>query len=86
MERGLDRRAADGIEGTLHPVCTLMVGRLDDWVKAVCDRDEVLLTPGRAEWAGVAVFKRAYEIYRERGYRTRLLGGASAITSPGRSC
>ena len=64
VERGLDRREADGIEGALHPVCTLMVGRLDDWVKAVCDRDGVLLTPGRAEWAGVAVFKRAYEIYR----------------------
>jgi transaldolase len=36
----------------------------------------VLLTPGRADWAGVAVFKRAHRIYRERGYRTRLLGGA----------
>ena len=42
VERGLDRREADGIEGALHPVCTLMVGRLDDWVKAVCDRDGVL--------------------------------------------
>ena len=76
VERGLDRRAADGIDGPLHPVCTLMVGRLDDWVKAACDRDGVLLTPGRAEWAGVAVFKRAFAIYAERGYRTRLLGGA----------
>ncbi len=76
VERGLDRRAAAGIEGTLHPVCTLMVGRLDDWVKAASDREEVLLTPGHAEWAGVAVFKRAYGIYVERGYRTRLLGGA----------
>ena len=53
-----------------------MVGRLDDWVKAAAERDDVLLTPGRAEWAGVAVFKRAHRIYRERGYRTRLLGGA----------
>jgi transaldolase len=76
VERGLDRRSAAGIEGVLHPVCTLMVGRLDDWVKVVCDRDEVLLTPGRAEWAGVAVFKRAFQIYMERGYRTRLLAGA----------
>jgi transaldolase len=76
VERGLDRRAAAGLEGEMHPVCTLMVGRLDDWVKAVCDRDEVLLTPGRAEWAGVAVFKRSFEIYAERGYRTRLLAGA----------
>ncbi len=76
VERGLDRRAAAGLEAPLHPVCTLMVGRLDDWVKAVAERDDVLLTPGRAEWAGVAVFKRAYAIYGERGYRTRLLGGA----------
>jgi transaldolase len=76
VERGLDRRAAAGLDSPLHPVCTLMVGRLDDWVKAVAERDDVLLTPGRAEWAGVAVFKRAYAIYRERGYRTRLLGGA----------
>lgn len=76
VERGLDRRAAGGAPGELHPVCTLMVGRLDDWVKAAAERDDVLLTPGRAEWAGVAVFKRAYRIYRERGYRTRLLAGA----------
>ncbi|MEI7743098.1 MAG: transaldolase family protein [Chloroflexota bacterium] len=78
VERGLDRRAAAGRgdAGDLHPVCTLMFGRLDDWVKAAADRDEVLLTPGRAEWAGVAVFKRSHHIYRERGYRTRLLGGA----------
>jgi transaldolase len=28
------------------------------------------------EWAGVAVFKKAYKIYRERGYRVRLLSAA----------
>jgi transaldolase len=76
VERGLARRTAAGATGELHSVCTLMVGRTDDWVKAACDRDGILLTPGRAEWAGVAVFKRAYGIYRERGYRTRLLAGA----------
>lgn len=76
IERGLDRRAAAGLGGTLHPVCTLMLGRLDDWIKAAAARDDVLLTPGRAEWSGVAVFKRAHGLYRERGYRTRLLGGA----------
>jgi transaldolase len=76
VERGLARREAAGIGGIPVPVCTLMVGRLDDWVKAAAERDGVLLTPGVAEWAGVAVFKRAYAIYRERGYRTRLLAGA----------
>jgi transaldolase len=76
VERGLSRRAEAGLPDDLHPVCTLMVGRLDDWVKAVCERDDVLLTPGHADWAGVAVFKRSYVIYRDRGYRTRLLAGA----------
>ncbi len=77
VERGLARREADGHDVTaMHPVCTLMVGRLEDWMKVVCARDGILLTPGVADWAGVAAFKRAYGIYRERGYRTRLLGGA----------
>lgn len=76
IERGLARREAAGIGGVPVPVCTLMVGRLDDWVKAAAERDDVLLTPGVADWAGVAVFKRAHAIYRERGYRTRLLAGA----------
>ena len=76
VERALKRRAAEGKSTDFHHVCTLMVGRLDDWVKAACDRDEVLLTPGRAEWAGVAVFKRAYAIYAQRGFRARLLAGA----------
>ncbi len=77
VERGLTRRAAGGHDTTrMHPVCTLMAGRLEDWMRAVCERDGILLTPGCADWAGVAVFKRAYGLYRERGYRTRLLGGA----------
>jgi len=77
VERGLARRAADGHDvASMHPVCTLMVGRLDDWMKTVCERDDVIVTPGYADWAGVAVFKRAYAIYRERGYRSRLLAAA----------
>ena len=43
---------------------------------AVAERDRVLLTPGVAAWAGLACFKRAYPIFRERGYRARLLAAA----------
>jgi hypothetical protein len=32
--------------------------------------------PDAPNWAGVAVFKRAYAIFRERGYRARLLAAA----------
>jgi transaldolase len=77
VERGVRRRQADGLEVEgLRPVCTIMVGRLDDWLKAVAERDDILLTPGTADWAGVAVFKRAYELFQERGHRTRLLAAA----------
>ena len=36
----------------------------------------MLLTPGVASWAGIGCFKRAYAIFGERGYRTRLLAAA----------
>jgi transaldolase len=53
-----------------------MVGRLDDWLKVLHDKHNLSVDPGYLEWAGVAVFKKAYKIYRERGYRLRLLSAA----------
>jgi len=77
VERGLQRREADGLDvSRMAPVCTLMLGRLDDWIKAVCDRDDIVVDPAAPNWAGLAVFKRAAAIYRERGFRTRPLAAA----------
>jgi transaldolase len=77
VERGLARHhAAGGDVASMGPVCTIMVGRLDDWLKVVMEKDAIATDPGHLEWAGVAVFKKAYAIYRERGYRTRLLSAA----------
>ena len=77
VERGLVRREKEGLEiRSMGPVCTLMVGRLDDWLKVLIDKDNLCIDPGYLEWAGVAVFKKAYSIYRERGYRLRLLSAA----------
>jgi len=76
VERGLKRRAAEGKDCNIYPACTLMVGRLDDWMKAVAQRDGIALTPGYADWAGVATMKKAYAIYKQRGYRSRLLAAA----------
>ncbi|HKT44692.1 MAG TPA: transaldolase family protein [Gaiellaceae bacterium] len=73
VERGLDRRG--GAEA-MSPVCTIMVGRLDDWLEIAAKKAGTLLTPGTVNWAGIACVKRAYGIYRERGYRTRLLAAA----------
>jgi transaldolase len=77
VERGLNRRVAEGKDiSKMSPVCTIMVGRLDDWIKVLEKRDHILLTPGYSDWAGIAAIKKAYEIYQERGYRTRLLAAA----------
>jgi transaldolase len=77
VERGLARREKEGKDvSTMGPVCTIMVGRLDDWLKVIAEREDITLEPGYLEWAGVAVFKEAYRIYRERGYRLRLLSAA----------
>jgi transaldolase len=77
VERGLKRREQEKLDiSRMGPVCTLMVGRLDDWLKAVAERDGVVTKPGTLEWAGVAVMKKAYRIYQERGYRLRLLSAA----------
>ena len=74
MERGLDRLARSGGDpAKLAPVSVIMMGRLDDWLKAVVERDGLSVDPGALNWAGMAVMKRAYAIFRERGYRSRLL-------------
>jgi transaldolase len=77
VERGLDRRAREGKDvSMMGPVCTIMVGRLDDWLKVVMEKEGLSTDPGHLEWAGVAVFKKAYRLFQERGYRTRLLSAA----------
>jgi transaldolase len=53
-----------------------MVGRLDDWLKVVADKENIIANPEIFDWAGVAVMKKAYRIYCERGYRLRLLSAA----------
>ena len=77
VERGLQRReAAGGDVAAMTPVCTLMVGRLDDWMAALVKRDGVVADPGIVHWAGLACMKKAYGLVREGGYRTRLLAAA----------
>jgi transaldolase len=77
VERGLDARVAGGEDiAGMTPVCTIMIGRLDDWMKVLADRDSIAVEPAALDWAGIAVFKHAYRLFGERGYRTRLLAAA----------
>ncbi len=77
VERGLSGREKEGKDiSSMGPVCTLMVGRLDDWLRVVADKKNIIASPEVYDWAGVAVMKKAYKIYRERGYRLKLLSAA----------
>lgn len=77
LERGLQRRAAEGHDvAAMQPRVTMMVGRNDDWMKVVARRDGIAINPEYLEWCGVACFKKAYGIYQERGYQARLLAAA----------
>lgn len=81
IERGLVAREAAGHDTSVTGnVVTLMVGRLDDWLRDLAAREQVeggvTLAEGDLDWAGIAVFKRAYALFQERGYRSRLLSAA----------
>jgi transaldolase len=77
VARGMARRESNGQDtSAMSPVCTIMVGRLDDWMGVLMARDSILVDPGIVHWAGIAVIKKAYGIFTERGYATRLLAAA----------
>jgi hypothetical protein len=46
VERGLNRRSASGLPiEQMSPVCTIMVGRTDDWVKVLAKREKIDIDP-----------------------------------------
>ncbi|MDQ3691729.1 MAG: transaldolase [Chloroflexota bacterium] len=77
VERGLQRREAEGLDiAGMGPVITIMMGRLEDWLRETVERDDLSVHPSALPWSGVAVFKRAYTEWAARGLRARLLGAA----------
>jgi transaldolase len=60
----------------MGPVCTIIVGRLDDWLRVQTELKNITIDPGYLEWAGVAVFKKTYRMFRDRSYRIRVLAAA----------
>lgn len=77
VERGLARRKKEGKPTEdMTPVCTIMVGRMDDWLKVVAKKEGIIVDPAILNWAGIANIKKAYNIFKERHYQTRLLAAA----------
>ena len=61
----------------MGPVCTIMVGRLDDWLKVLAEKNNMAIDPGYLEWAGVAVFKKTYQLFGTRLSSAASIGGVS---------
>ena len=77
VDHGLKKREAEGRDtSTMSPVCTIMVGRLDDWLKIVADKEGIIINPAFLDRAGVTAMKKAVKIYKDRGYKTRMLAAA----------
>ena len=77
VQRGIARREAEGLPTEqMGPVITIMMGRIEDWLRVLVDRDGIVVDPAALPWSGVAVFKRAYAEWQQRGFRARLLGAA----------
>ena len=73
VERGLDTLAAAGSDpASVTPVCTIMVGRLDDWMRVLVERDEIAVHPDALNWAG--------------DRRVQLPYGLPASAATGRGC
>lgn len=77
VERGLKRRDAEGLDNSgINPVCTIMVGRLDDWLRESAEKLGICIDPCAIHYAGIACVKKAYQVYKERGFRTKMLSAA----------
>jgi transaldolase len=77
VERGLRRREADGLPvDDMGPVITVMMGRLEDWLKIQTERDGIVADPTSLPWSGVAVFKRTVAEFGARRLRARPLAAA----------
>jgi transaldolase len=77
VERGVaSRRKAGGSVDTLLPTVTIMVGRIDDHLQRLAAKDAISIEPGHLHWAGIAVFKQAWRVFRDRGFRATLLAAA----------
>lgn len=74
---------ANGIKPGLN-IAVMMVGRLDDYLRDVAHDSGAAVSESDITQAGVACMKKAYRIFKERGYNARLMPagcrGANHVT------
>ena len=77
FERGYKRAQKQGIDiSRMSTWSSIMVGRLDDHLRDEQKNGNIPVNTDDIHYASLAVFKKIYKIYQERGYRTKLLAAA----------
>jgi len=73
--KGLARAKKDGVTAG-RCFAVVMVGRLDDYLREVAMDQKYSVSETELKQAGLAVVKRAYALFREKGYEAVLLPAA----------
>jgi len=79
VKAGLAEARAKGVDlSKWRSVCTMMLGRFEDAkeFKRQAAALGIELTESDLRWAGTAVFKKAYRLYKERGYESKMLAAS----------
>lgn len=74
VERGLQRREQEKkAVDQIHPVCAVLLGMQEDWLKEYIEQQNMVIQPTAIPWAGVAICKKIAKVYQEKNYRVRIL-------------
>jgi len=79
VKRGLKRARADGVDLSMwRSVVTMMLGRLEDHpvFAEQCKAAGIDLTVEKKRLSGIAVFKKAVHLFKERGYESKMLAAS----------
>lgn len=77
FDRGIKRARSAGLNAdSIRPYITLMIGRVDDQLRRVAEREKISVSAGVIDWAGIAVFKHAHQLFKQRGLTGTLLAAA----------
>ena len=71
-QRGREKAIANGIKPGIG-IAVLMVGRLDDYLRDVMNDTRARAAEADIIWAGTAAIKRAYAIFKQKGYECVLM-------------
>jgi transaldolase len=77
IERGVQKARQSGKLSSSHTsYVTLMVGRIEDYLRTVIIKERISIDPVSILWSGIAVFKKAHQLFLKHNFHATLLSAA----------